>query len=40
VLIKNAEELENYSKSEESKLEEYIKNIADAGVKVGHQKGS
>eukprot|EP00983_Pelagomonas_calceolata_P051373 1142380-Pelagomonas_calceolata.AAC.4 len=35
VLIKTAEELENYSKSEESKLEEYIKNIANTGVKVG-----
>uniref|UniRef100_A0A7S0S258 CCT-theta n=1 Tax=Chlamydomonas leiostraca TaxID=1034604 RepID=A0A7S0S258_9CHLO len=34
VLIRNAEELENYSKTEESKLEEYIKAIADAGVKV------
>jgi len=34
VLIKNAAELENYSKSEESKLEEYIKNIASTGVKV------
>jgi len=34
VLIKSAEELENYSKSEESKLEEYIKGIADTGAKV------
>lgn len=34
VLIKNAQELENYSKGEESKLEEYIKSIADAGVQV------
>ncbi|KAF5829991.1 chaperonin complex component [Dunaliella salina] len=34
VLIKTAEELENYSKSEESKLEEYIKNIANTGVKL------
>lgn len=35
VLIRNAAELENYSRSEEAKLEEYIKAIADAGVKVG-----
>ncbi|KAL6759806.1 chaperonin complex component [Haematococcus lacustris] len=34
VLIKTAAELENYAKSEESKLEEYIKAIADTGVKV------
>ncbi|PNW85024.1 hypothetical protein CHLRE_03g168450v5 [Chlamydomonas reinhardtii] len=34
VLIKSAEELENYSKSEESKLEEYIKGIADSGARV------
>lgn len=34
VLIKSAEELESYSKSEESKLEEYIKGIADTGAKV------
>lgn len=34
VLIKNASELENYSKGEENKLEEYIKSIADTGVKV------
>ncbi|KAJ9525435.1 hypothetical protein QJQ45_003170 [Haematococcus lacustris] len=35
VLIKTAAELENYAKSEESKLEEYIKAIADTGVKAG-----
>lgn len=34
VLIKTAEELENYSKTEENKLEEYIKGIHDLGVKV------
>ncbi|GAX82224.1 hypothetical protein CEUSTIGMA_g9652.t1 [Chlamydomonas eustigma] len=34
VLIKNAAELENYSKDEENKLEEYIKKIADTGCKV------
>lgn len=34
VLIKNAQELENYAKDEESKLEEYIKGISDAGVTV------
>mmetsp|Transcript_31717 Transcript_31717/g.57630 ORF Transcript_31717/g.57630 Transcript_31717/m.57630 type:complete len:543 (-) Transcript_31717:57-1685(-) len=34
VLIKSAEELENYAKSEEGKLEEYIKSIADTGAKV------
>jgi len=34
VLIKSAEELENYSKSEEARMEETIKGIAEAGVKV------
>lgn len=34
VLIKSAEELENYSKSEEKQLESYIKAISDSGVKV------
>jgi len=34
VLIKNATELENYAKGEESKLEEYIKSIYDAGARV------
>jgi len=34
VLIKSAEELENYSKTEESKMEEIIKGIADSGAKV------
>lgn len=33
VLIKNAEELMNYNKSEESKMEEIMKGIADSGVK-------
>ncbi|TPX56994.1 hypothetical protein SpCBS45565_g08302 [Spizellomyces sp. 'palustris'] len=34
VLIHNASEMLNFSKGEESKLEEVIKEIADAGVKV------
>lgn len=34
VLIKSAEELENYSRSEEEKLEQYIKAISDSGAKV------
>ncbi|KAI8470953.1 MAG: chaperonin complex component [Monoraphidium minutum] len=34
VLIKSAEELENYSRTEEAKLEEYIKAISDSGAKV------
>ena len=34
MLIKTAEELQNYSSSEERKLEEIIKSIADTGVKV------
>jgi len=34
VLIKSAEELENYSRSEETKLEEYVKGIAASGAKV------
>ena len=34
VLIKSAEELESYSSSEERKLEEIIKGIADAGTRV------
>ncbi|KAI8999469.1 chaperonin Cpn60/TCP-1 family [Gaertneriomyces semiglobifer] len=34
VLIHNAKEMLNFSKGEESKLEEIIKEIADAGVKV------
>jgi len=34
VLIENAEQLESYSRSEEDKMEEYIKGIADAGAKV------
>lgn len=39
VLIRNAEELENYSKGEETRIEEIIKDIADSGAKVvvGHQ---
>ncbi|EFN58038.1 hypothetical protein CHLNCDRAFT_34430 [Chlorella variabilis] len=39
VLIRSAEELEGYSRSEENRIEEIIKSIADAGVKVvvGHQ---
>ncbi|KAF5749178.1 T-complex protein 1 subunit theta-like [Tripterygium wilfordii] len=34
VLIQNAEQLENYSKTEESKVEELIKAVADSGAKV------
>ena len=34
MLIKSAEELESYSSSEERKLEEIIKGIADAGTRV------
>jgi T-complex protein 1 subunit theta len=33
VLIRNAEELLNYNKSEEKKMEEIVKGIADSGVK-------
>jgi T-complex protein 1 subunit theta len=34
VLMKNAEDLKSYNKSEEKKMEEVIKSIADSGVKV------
>ncbi|KAL9188635.1 hypothetical protein ACHAXT_007013 [Thalassiosira profunda] len=34
VLMKNADDLKNYNKSEEKKMEEVVKSIADAGVKV------
>jgi len=34
VLLKNAEELMNYNKSEEKKMEEIIESIANTGVKV------
>lgn len=34
VLIRNAEELQGYSKSEEDKLESIVKGIADTGVQV------
>jgi len=34
VLIENAAQLESYSRSEEDKMEEYIKGIADSGAKV------
>ena len=34
VLIKNAEELEGYSRSEEHRLEALIKGIADSGARV------
>lgn len=34
VLILLASEFEAYSKGEEVKMEEYIKNIVDSGVKV------
>ena len=36
VLIKNAEELEGYSRSEEDRLEALIKGIADSGARVLH----
>ena len=34
MLIKNAEELEGYSRSEEDRLEALIKGIADSGARV------
>ncbi|XP_044483796.1 T-complex protein 1 subunit theta-like [Mangifera indica] len=34
VLIQNAEQLENYAKTEEAKVEELIKAVADSGAKV------
>ncbi|KAL3754964.1 hypothetical protein ACJRO7_002101 [Eucalyptus globulus] len=34
VLIHSAEQLENYAKSEEAKVEELIKSVADSGAKV------
>ncbi|EEF36925.1 chaperonin containing t-complex protein 1, theta subunit, tcpq, putative [Ricinus communis] len=34
VLIRSAEQLENYAKTEEAKIEELIKSVADSGVKV------
>mmetsp|Transcript_14394 Transcript_14394/g.30797 ORF Transcript_14394/g.30797 Transcript_14394/m.30797 type:complete len:542 (-) Transcript_14394:177-1802(-) len=34
VLMKNADDLKSYNKSEEKKMEEIVKGIADAGVKV------
>ncbi|KAL7528152.1 hypothetical protein ACHAXR_002291 [Thalassiosira sp. AJA248-18] len=34
VLMKNADDLKNYNKSEEKKMEEIVKGIADSGVKV------
>eukprot|EP00887_Chlorella_sp_A99_P001971 scaffold18.g1971.t1 len=34
VLIRSAEELESYSKSEEAKVEEIVRGIAEAGVRV------
>jgi T-complex protein 1 subunit theta len=40
VLIKSAEELENYSKGEEDKVENAIKELVDAGVKVVASGGS
>lgn len=40
VLIESAEQLETYSKSEEDKMEAYIKGIADAGAKVVVSGGS
>jgi len=40
VLIENAAQLEAYSRSEEDKMEEYIKGIADTGAKVVVGSGS
>ncbi|KAF3777840.1 T-complex protein 1 subunit theta [Nymphaea thermarum] len=34
VLIRSAEQLENYAKTEEAKVEELIKSVADSGAKV------
>ena len=34
VLIHNAAELESYSKTEETRMEEIVKGVADAGVRV------
>lgn len=34
VLIHNAAELETYSKTEETRMEEIVKGVANAGVKV------
>lgn len=34
VLMKNADDLKNYNKSEEKKMEEIVKGIADSGVRV------
>lgn len=34
VLMKTADDLKNYNKSEEKKMEEIVKGIADAGIKV------
>jgi len=34
VLMKNADDLKNYNKSEEKKMEEIIKGVADSGIKV------
>jgi chaperonin GroEL (HSP60 family) len=34
VLIHNAAELESYAKTEETRMEEIVKGVADAGVKV------
>ncbi|KAL7522186.1 hypothetical protein ACHAWX_006875 [Stephanocyclus meneghinianus] len=40
VLMKNADDLKNYNKSEEKKMEEIIKSIADSGVNVVVSGGS
>ena len=34
VLMKNADDLKNYNRSEERKMEEVVKSIADSGIKV------
>ena len=34
VLLRNAEELQSYSRSEEDRMEQLIKSIADSGAKV------
>jgi T-complex protein 1 subunit theta len=40
ILFKSADELEGYSKSEEDKFEQFIKGLADAGIKVVVGSGS
>jgi len=40
ILLTNADELENYSKTEEDKFEQFIKGLADAGIQVVVGSGS